>query len=158
MTRKTLVSQTPEQQKYLSRLLGCRYNIVYRLGKLNAAADTLSRRKASSSDDATLLHLLSSLMSDFFGQIVNAAKSDPKYLHTRSTVIADPTRLPNYRMHDDLLLYKNANVIPDDDALKRTVFNKVHTSVMGGHLGIKGMVSHITRSFFWQDMQDDIGR
>jgi len=37
------VVQTPEQQMYLSRLIGYDYTIQYRLGKLNLVADALSR-------------------------------------------------------------------------------------------------------------------
>ena len=36
------VIQTPEQQKYLAKLLGYQYSIVYKLGKDNRVADALS--------------------------------------------------------------------------------------------------------------------
>ncbi|XP_028220447.1 uncharacterized protein LOC114402121 [Glycine soja] len=39
----TQVIQTPEQQKYLARLMGYDYNIQYRFGSSNVVADALSR-------------------------------------------------------------------------------------------------------------------
>ena len=38
------VIQTPEQQKYLAKLSGYRYSIVYKPGKDNRVADALSRQ------------------------------------------------------------------------------------------------------------------
>jgi hypothetical protein len=38
---------TPEQQKWVSKLVGFEYEIVYRPGKTNAAADSLSGRMDS---------------------------------------------------------------------------------------------------------------
>lgn len=35
---------TPEQQKFVAKLMGFEFDIIYRLGKLNTIADTLSRR------------------------------------------------------------------------------------------------------------------
>ncbi|XP_047270471.1 uncharacterized protein LOC124899586 [Capsicum annuum] len=40
------VIQTPEQQQWLCKLIGYDFEIVYRLGKLNSAADALSRKPA----------------------------------------------------------------------------------------------------------------
>jgi len=39
----TQVIQTPEQKMYLARLIGYNYSIQYRLGKVNAAVNALSR-------------------------------------------------------------------------------------------------------------------
>ena len=38
------VIQTPEQQKYLAKLLGYQDSIVYKLGKENRVPDALSRQ------------------------------------------------------------------------------------------------------------------
>lgn len=40
------VIQTPEQQTYLSKLLGYDYTIKYKLGSTNVVADALSRLPA----------------------------------------------------------------------------------------------------------------
>lgn len=44
---------TPEQQKWMAKLMGYDYEIVYRPGRENTAADALSRR----SDSPTLFHV-----------------------------------------------------------------------------------------------------
>lgn len=47
--------QTPKQQTYLARLLGYDYTIQYRVGKLNLAANALSRRPQISSREFFVL-------------------------------------------------------------------------------------------------------
>ncbi|KAD7117887.1 hypothetical protein E3N88_05155 [Mikania micrantha] len=60
---QTQVIQTPDQHKWLGKLLGYDFDILYRPGKLNTAADALSRvfsshMMAFSSQDSSFLQIL----------------------------------------------------------------------------------------------------
>ena len=71
---------TPEQQFYVSKLLGYDYDIIYRPGKLNLTADALSRRDEDSSLQAYIALenlILSSL------QQVNASDAGLVQLHAQ---------------------------------------------------------------------------
>lgn len=51
------VIQTPEQQHYLSKLLGYEYTIQYKVGASNVVTDTLSRVELSSNGSYLLLSI-----------------------------------------------------------------------------------------------------
>lgn len=52
------VIQSPEQQYFLTRLLGFSFTIVYKRGKENAAADALSRLPEVNQEGSTELSTL----------------------------------------------------------------------------------------------------
>jgi hypothetical protein len=62
---------TPEQQKWVAKLLGYNYEITYRPGRENAAADALSRKQGS----PVLHHLLVSQVT-LWEEIKQATKTD----------------------------------------------------------------------------------
>ncbi|KAF7813725.1 F-box/kelch-repeat protein [Senna tora] len=70
------VVQTPEQQFYLSKLMGFDFEIVYRTGKTNLAADALSRQEASEIDCEGSIHVLSEARHEIFEAIKQANLQD----------------------------------------------------------------------------------
>ncbi|KAH9658539.1 hypothetical protein KPL70_023536 [Citrus sinensis] len=71
---------TPEQHKWMSKLMGYDYEIVYRPGRENKAADALSRRS-----DSPLLYLLFVSQIAIWDEIKEATSSD-EYMQTILTV------------------------------------------------------------------------
>lgn len=63
---------TPSQQKWLVKLLGYDYSIMYKQGKDNIVADALSRR-----EEALQLCSISSLQSDLLGEVQLSWSQDP---------------------------------------------------------------------------------
>ena len=68
------VIQTPEQQYYLTKLLGYEFDIEYRAGKGNAAADALYRLPADH------LHIYTTLESPIIAELRATNKSDSELL------------------------------------------------------------------------------
>jgi hypothetical protein len=66
--------QTPEQQKWASKLQGFSFEIFYKPGKANQVADALSRR---TSEDTALLLTVSSPVPEFLQQIQDFYATDP---------------------------------------------------------------------------------
>lgn len=85
------VIQTPEQQRYLARLLGYDYSIQYRTGQSNAAEDALSWRTEAPFTQLFLLtvpnYLFLHIRDDFILQ--NDRIWLPKGLQVIPTILAE---------------------------------------------------------------------
>lgn len=98
---------TPAQHKWVSKLLGYNYKVLYRAGHLNTVPDILSRRHEFCSIQA-----ISSPIFDSVRGIDRACEIDPE----SSTIINDikagkePRR--GFSMQSGRLLYKNRVYIP----------------------------------------------
>ncbi|KAD6453982.1 hypothetical protein E3N88_08688 [Mikania micrantha] len=73
------VIQTPDQHKWLGKLLGYDFDVVYRPGKQNEAADALSRVHAFT------LFAVSTQELSFLKDLRTALQSDPAYEKARTT-------------------------------------------------------------------------
>lgn len=56
------------------------------------------------------------------------------------------------RFLDQKLLFHNAIVLSNNNIIKQSIFDEGHLTTFGGHSGQKGIISHITRSFYWQGL------
>jgi len=118
---------TSEQQKWVAKLLGYDYEIIYRPGKENSAADALSRRPSS--------HLLNSIFISqvsLWDDIRKAAETD-LYMQTIFQRAAnDPTS--NYVVKNGLCFYKQRVVVPL--ALRDQLLHEFHDSKVAAHSGV----------------------
>ena len=90
---------TPEQQKWVAKLLGYDYKIKYRSGRENCAADALSRKQGS-----PILHGISFPQVSLWEEIKEAAKED-QYIQSKSSAAIEQSG-GSYIWRQGLLLYK----------------------------------------------------
>ena len=136
---------TPEQQKWVAKLLGYDYEIIFRPGRENSAADALSRRQES-----PLLAALHFSEVDIWKQIREASKSD-SYVQLLGKKAGDPPH-GNLTWRDGLLLYKGKVVVPADHSLRAKLLYEVHDSKVGGHSGILRTYRRLQQQFYWPKM------
>jgi hypothetical protein len=70
-------SSSLEQQKWVTRLFGYDYEIIYKKGKENVVADALSRKY----EDERSLFSLSFIVLDWLQVVLHEWLHDPKYSH-----------------------------------------------------------------------------
>ena len=136
---------TPEQQKWVAKLLGYDYEIIFRPGRDNSAADALFRRQES-----PLLAALHFSDVDIWKQIREASKSD-SYVQLLGKKAGDPPH-GNLTWRDGLLLYKGKVVVPADHSLRAKLLYEVHDSKVGGHSGILRTYKRLQQQFYWPKM------
>jgi len=126
---KVLLEQritTLEQQKWVAKLLGYDYEIIYRPGRENAAADALSRKQGS----PVLHHLLVSQVT-LWEEIKQATKID-LYIQSISQIAADQL-YSHFVWRNGLLRYKERVIIPVDPTLRAKLLHEMHDTKVGGH-------------------------
>ncbi|KAJ0430223.1 putative nucleotidyltransferase, Ribonuclease H [Helianthus annuus] len=144
------VIQTPEQHKWLGKLLGFDFEIIYRPGKHNTAADALSRVSAAT------LFALSSRAVSFIDQLKEANQTHPELLHWQQQLKDQASSCSAFKFKDGLLFYNDRLVVPANSPLRQQLLMEFHSSPTGGHAGITRTFHRLAANFFWKHMRQDV--
>ncbi|PRQ43893.1 putative nucleotidyltransferase, Ribonuclease H [Rosa chinensis] len=142
---------TPAQQKWLLKLMGYDYSILYKAGKNNAAPDALSREGML----ATLG--VSTPVHTYVEEIQKACKADP----TTSEIIqlqSDLNSCKHYTMLNSQLLYKGKVFVPNSGGWRQRVMAEFHDGLSGGHAGSSRTYERLKKNFAWSGIQKDVKR
>lgn len=156
---------TLEQQKWVSKLLGYDYKIIYRPGKTNSAADALSRRPSQPADmliaptdveprdcpidySETQLHTISSPHFHLWAELRHVNQTDPDMVALHEKYSSQPEKHPYLLDREGLLLYRGRIVIPPSSSLCTKLLEEFHNSKMGGHSGVLRTYNRIAQSFY----------
>lgn len=145
--------QTLEQQVYLACLLEFDYSIQYWSGKLNAAADALSRIPEYCSGQLwalTMPHLV--FMEDLKAEL----HCHLAYLELRQSIIDNPTAYTDYNTTVDFILPKHRIWLPKGFSFIPLLLEEFHSTPTGGHMGIAKTLARVTQTFLWQGIKDDV--
>ncbi|GKE73282.1 putative mitochondrial protein [Tanacetum coccineum] len=118
---------TPFQSKWLPKLLGFDYEIEYKKGTDNKAADALSRIKRQGA--------LFTLLAGISNGLMDAVKT------TWSTDLSDQLRR------------KDKWVVGKDLELRKKLVAYFHGSAVGGHLGVQATTKRLTTYFYWKGLR-----
>lgn len=120
----------PEYQRWISKLLGYDFEIQYRPGLENKAADALSRIPLT----VQLAALSAPAIIDV--DIIRAeVAADPHLAQVIAKLEEDEDSVPKFSRHQGMLRYKGRMVISKSSKLIPTILHMYHDSVLGGHSG-----------------------
>jgi hypothetical protein len=143
---------SPEQQKWVTKLFGYDYEIIYKKGKDNVVVDALSRKY----EDEGSLFSLSFIVPDWLQVVRQEWLHDPKSLHLIQQLQANSLVSPGYSWLNDELRYKGHLYLSKQSKLKSTVLSELHATPTAGHLGFTKTYDRVKRSFFWDGMKQDV--
>ncbi|KAL0412013.1 UNVERIFIED_CONTAM: Transposon Ty3-I Gag-Pol polyprotein [Sesamum latifolium] len=149
----TQTIQTPEQQKWLTKLLGYSFEIHYKSGRENVVADALSCAPGAV---PKFLAAVSSPTAAIFEQLHNFffASSAGRDLLQK---FRSNEKMQHFYSEKDGLLYHNDRLfVPPASGLAQSLLTEFHSSPMGGHSGVKATLARLSVSFYWPGMLTDI--
>lgn len=118
---------TVEYQKWLTKLLGFDFEIEYKSGLENKAANALSRIELATS--LTILSMPCVLQQD---EWLKAVEGDPELSQNLAALRKDPTSYPNFALVWGALLYRDKLVLPKDSSFVLLALQEGHDSKLGG--------------------------
>jgi hypothetical protein len=152
---KYFLEQCPsslEQQKWVTKLFGYDYEIIYKKGKNNVVVDALSRKY----EDEGSLFSLSFIVPDWLQVVLQEWLRDPKFPHLIQQLQANSAVSPRYSWHNDELSYKGHLYLSKQSQLKSTVLSELHATPTARHFGFTKTYDQVKHSFFWDGMKQDI--
>ncbi|XP_010541181.1 PREDICTED: uncharacterized protein LOC104814705 [Tarenaya hassleriana] len=146
-----------EYQRWLTKLLGYDFQIVYRPGVENKAADGLSRMPHNTILEPTCMGLAITIPRNI--QLVEVEKEigeDSDLKEIVSKLKEGETKVGKYHLLQGMLRYKNRLVVSKHSSFIPTILAEFHDSKMGGHSGVLRTLKRIQELFHWVGMKADI--
>ena len=144
---------TPTQMKWLPKLMGYDYEILYKKGSENVVADALSRVQSGAELSQISVNTLSSVL---YEEIKQAWTSDPELRALILQLQADTSSAKHYLWTNGQLLRKGKLVIGSDEELRKKILAYFHSSPDGGHSGMKATMQRMCVHVYWKKMRRQI--
>jgi hypothetical protein len=116
------------QHTYVNKLFGYDLTVEYRPGKLNAAADALSRHE----EDIAVVHTISTPTFALVDKLQTEFQQDAEAIEVR-TQLARGIALKGWSLYDDMVLFKGKIFIPEASSLWPELMSHAHN----GHEGVQ---------------------
>jgi hypothetical protein len=137
------------QQVWLTKLLGFDYEIEYRRGKDNLAADALSRVSHNELGALTLSSISTTIMED----IKKTWNTDQNLQQLIADLTKDASSHPNYSWVNDTLIRKGKVVVGQAPNLQNQLIRLYHDFAVGGHSGATVTSKKLGQVFYWKKLQ-----
>jgi hypothetical protein len=144
-----------EQQKWVTKILGYDFEIIYKKGKQNVVADALSRKDE---DVEALLYAISIIQPDWIIEARDEWKNDEKVWTLIERLQQDSGASDTFTWKNDSLWYKDRLYLCKNSQLKQKVLLELHTSPVGGHSGFLKTYHRVKKDFFWDGLKTDVQR
>ncbi|KAK1427816.1 hypothetical protein QVD17_16511 [Tagetes erecta] len=145
---------TPDQQNWVAKLLGYDFDIQYKPGRENRAADALSRR----ADLGELCQIISTPIWVQGAQLLDEAKSDIEIQNMVQKCLSTPIKCPGYSVKQGVLYYQNRVVISRSSKFIPALLHEFHTTATGGHSGFYRTYRRLAANLYWPGMTTTVKR
>jgi hypothetical protein len=135
----------------LIKLLGYNYEVEYKKGKENKAADALSRRTQQINFLA-----ISAAIPLWVTKVLDSYTEDTKCREWEEQLRVSPSAIPHLTISNGLIKHKGKILVGNTTDLRKRLLESFHNSVLGGHLGEKVTYTKLKSLFYWPGMKSDV--
>jgi hypothetical protein len=144
-----------EQQKWVTKILGYDFEIVYKKGKQNVVADALSRKDEYVE---AFLCSISIIQPNWIMEARDEWKNGEKVWTLIQRLQQDSNISDTFTWKNDSLWYKDCLYLCNNSQLKQKVLLELHTSPVGGQSGFLKTYHRVKKDFFWDGLKTDVQR
>ena len=132
-----------DQQRWMVKLMGFHYEIEYRPGRENKAADAISWLQGEVS-------AISCPTPTWLEAVRIEARTHPALECIKKALVQGDIRYKDYRIMGELLWHKGRLVLPSSSQYKETIIREFHDTPVGGHSRIlRTLNALLPISFGW---------
>lgn len=139
-------------QKWVTKLLGFDFEIQFKPGVANRAADALSRKQVG---EVALNSLVTTHGVDWT-KLDREILADTELQKIRNSILNGDEGQAEFHVVDNRLLYKGRTVIPRNSTFIPILLRVYHDSVMGGHNGELKTYLRIAADWYWIGMRRSV--
>ena len=143
---------SPDQQCWLAKLLGYQFEVKYKPGPENKAADALSR----CFDEGELKVMVHTPIWLGSNKLLQEVKQDAYVQEVMKKVEKDPGNHLGFEIQQGVLLYQGRLVIGRSSPSIPALLKEFHETPMGGHSGFLRTYRRIAENLNWVGMQKTI--
>ncbi|WVY93416.1 hypothetical protein V8G54_032504 [Vigna mungo] len=137
-----------EQQKWISKLMGFDFEIRYKPGCENRAADALSRKLQYSA--------LSTVQFNEWDGLEDEIQANARLRGIIQDLLKQQDSHLGFQIIKGRLYYKGRMVIPKNSSKIPLILKEFHDSALGGHSGFFRTYKRISGLLFWEGMKKEI--
>ncbi|GKC46125.1 ty3-gypsy retrotransposon protein [Tanacetum coccineum] len=143
------------EPKYVRKLMGFDFDIEYKPGVANQAANALSRVFEEVEQVTATFLALSQPLVGFIGDLQgeNETLAELLELHQK---MDNGELLSGFRRDNGLILYNNRYYIGQESKFKTLLLQEFHATPSAGHGGVKKTLVGLLALFFWKGMRKSV--
>lgn len=143
-----------EYQRWVSKLLGYQFTIVYKPGITDKAADALSRAFSETSELCTMI----SAGGVTWTVIQEAIAQDDFLLKLKADLEGGYPQPKGYELVQGVVRFKGRVVLPPKSEIVSKLLQEYHNSPVGGHIGEVKTYQRLATEWFWLGMRKEIAK